>query len=296
MARQRALKKRLLGVWDGSDLVGIAPLDGAETIGFAGGVEIADYLDIVAAPGYEAAVWAAVLDHLEALDWDTIWDTIELHNVPEWSPTRSILPSLAQARGLVVEQEVEDVAPWLKLPGDWDAYLGQLSKKDRHELRRKMRRLETSGDVHWYAVPSTVMGSALDHDVADFIRLHRLSREEKAVFMTPAMEQFFHQLAHRFLPSGMLKLYFLELDRVRVATTICFDYHDEILLYNSGYDPAYAHLAVGLLLKAYCIHDAIAARRSAFDFLQGNERYKYDLGGVDRAVYRITLRRPPVGG
>jgi CelD/BcsL family acetyltransferase involved in cellulose biosynthesis len=26
-----------------------------------------------------------------------------------------------------------------------------------------------------------------------------------------------------------------------------------------------------------------------YDFLRGTERYKYDLGGVDRVVYRVTV-------
>ena len=70
-----------------------------------------------------------------------------------------------------------------------------------------------------------------------------------------------------------------------------FDYGSSYLLYNSGYDPAYARMSVGLLNKALTIQWAIASGKRVFDFLRGDERYKYELGAVDRWIYRLTVRR-----
>ena len=89
----------------------------------------------------------------------------------------------------------------------------------------------------------------------------------------------------------MLRLSFLELGGVRVAACASFDYRDEYLLYNSGYDPAYSHLSVGFVGKALSIKDAIGRGRKSFDFLRGSERYKYHLGGTDRLIYRLVVRR-----
>ena len=50
-------------------------------------------------------------------------------------------------------------------------------------------------------------------------------------------------------------------------------------------------LSVGLINKAYAIREAIEAGRRRFDFLKGAERYKYSLGGQDRAIYRIVVTR-----
>ncbi|MEE8347693.1 MAG: GNAT family N-acetyltransferase, partial [Dehalococcoidia bacterium] len=65
----------------------------------------------------------------------------------------------------------------------------------------------------------------------------------------------------------------------------------EALLYNSGYNPDYAYLSVGLLSKALALRKAIEEGRSRFDFLRGPEPYKYDLVARDVAVYRCTVRR-----
>jgi CelD/BcsL family acetyltransferase involved in cellulose biosynthesis len=85
---------------------------------------------------------------------------------------------------------------------------------------------------------------------------------------------------------GMLRLYSLTLDRVPVAMVHNLDVGGTLYMYNSGYDPAYSHYAVGLMSKAMLIQDAIESGRKAVDFMRGDESYKYDLGGKDRKVLR----------
>jgi CelD/BcsL family acetyltransferase involved in cellulose biosynthesis len=178
--------------------------------------------------------------------------------------------------------------PAAALPATWDAYVDGLGKKERHELRRKLRRLEAAGEVHQktYSDPQELPGC-----MGDFFRLMRMSREDKERFLTPEREGFFLDLATGLAARGQFRLSFLELNGIRVAGCITFDYGGAHLLYNSGYDPAYASLSVGLLNKALCIKDAIEAGKHTFDFLKGPERYKYDLGGKERSVYRLTVRR-----
>src|SRR5438132_13231481 len=118
---------------------------------------------------------------------------------------------MATKRGWQIEVTQEDVCPRAELPGDWEAYLGRLSKKDRHELRRKFRRLDSAGQVTF------PLGSG-DKDMDDFFRLHRLSREDKAGFMTPDMEAFFRQVMTRMADSARLQ--FIEVDGVRAAAVI----------------------------------------------------------------------------
>ncbi len=264
------------------EVVGIAPLVRAEgRWGFAGGVEVADFLDVLAVPSQASHVASVVLDYLEQLGGE-----VELRNLRPDSLGATLLFGEARRRGIDAALEQEDVSPRVELPGDWESYLQGLTKKDRHELRRKTRRLLSSGNV-WYGVAKDP--ATRDRDVDDFIRLHRLSAPEKASFMTPAMAAFFHALVDEFAPSGMLRLYFLEIDGVRVATVVLFDYGGDFLLYNSGYDPASSHLSTGLLLKAFCLRDAIEEGRRVFDFLQGNEPYKYDLGASDVPIYRLRM-------
>ena len=125
----------------------------------------------------------------------------------------------------------------------------------------------------------------------DFFRLMRASSPDKDGFLTEERELFFNDMAKRLAEEGIFKLFFMEVDSKRVASCIAFDYGDAYLLYNSGYDPEYSALSVGLLNKAFCLREALEAGKGTFDFLRGTERYKYDLGGQNQIVYQMTIKR-----
>ena len=269
---------------DGRDL-GIAPLmvrDGV--VSFIGDSDLFDYHDFLVPRGCEDRFYGVLLEHLAGFEWERM----ELKSVPEGSPTLRGIEAAAGTMGLHTEVEVEDVTPAVLLPDTWEGYLAMLAKKDRHELRRKLRRLHAAGTVRQSECPGP---SAHEDCMDDFFSLMRSSSREKADFLTPERERFFRAFAAELAPGGTFRLFFLEIDGTRVASCICFDHSGEFLLYNSGYDLGHSHLSVGLLNKALSIKEAIDKGRRAFDFLRGSERYKYNLGGTDRLLYRITVSR-----
>lgn len=268
----------------GSNLVGIAPLIAqGDVVSFMGGPDLCDYLDFVPFQGQEGAFYPAVWEHLRGCSWRSL----DLHCLASGSPTLSHLPAQAQASGCTVEQHLEEVCPRVELPQTWEEYLASLNKKRRHELRRKLRRLTEQG-FSYYATQGQLPSA---QDITDFFRLYSLSGPEKARFMTPQRAHFFQALLSGALGPDRLKLYFLEVGGVRVSTALCFDQPAQRLLYNSGYDPDFSWLSVGLLLKALCLKDAIASGKRQMDFLRGAEPYKYDLGAQDRPLYRLVIRR-----
>jgi CelD/BcsL family acetyltransferase involved in cellulose biosynthesis len=275
----------LLAVREGDAVIGIAPLalsDGK--VGFACGSDVSDFLDIVVRREREEAVAEAVISYLGEQDWREL-DLCCMH--PEAAALR-YFPSLLHRQGLRVETPRLDTSPVVDLPGDWDAFQAALSKKDRHELRRKYRRLTSEATVSTYVLVGSEIGP---REVDDFLTLHRLSTPDKAAFMDERMEGYFREVFRRFAGDGYIRLYLMEVDGRRVSAALCFDPGDEILLYNSGYDPAYSRLSVGLLLKAFCVQDAVALGRRRFDFLRGDERYKYDLGGTDVPIHGLHVER-----
>jgi len=275
----------LLALREGDRLVGIAPLmQRGDTLSFVGEPDLFDYHDFIVPAESAPTFLEALLEHLAGLPWRRLL----LTSLPEGSPTLDLLPPLAGRAGLACRVEREDTAPRLDLPSDWEAYLARLTKKDRHELRRKFRRLYGSASVHHYALtrPEEV-AEAMD----PFLDLMRRSAPAKAEFLTPARLRFFRRMAEAMARRGLLRLYFLEVEGVRVSTCLCLDHHGTRYLYNSGYDPSYNALSVGLLLKALAIQDAIREGLRAFDFLRGGEPYKYDLGGQDRTLYTLEVSR-----
>jgi CelD/BcsL family acetyltransferase involved in cellulose biosynthesis len=251
-----------------------------------GGIEVADYLDVIAPAECMPEVWAAVLDYL--LDKRGEWDVIDFHSLPEFSPSREILPALAEMRGLDCRVFAEDASPVLELPGDWDTYLMSLRKKDRHELRRKVRKLEGRDDVKWRLVPSK-QREAMIEGMRTFLDLHRLSGADKATFMDDKMAAYFLDMASSLSDTGWLDLAILDVAGEPASAYFSFGYGDRLYLYNSGYDPQFASYSAGVALLAYRIHKAILEGFKYFDFLRGDEPYKYDFGAKDTYVYRAFL-------
>ncbi len=266
-------------------LVGVAPLMHQNgTLTFMGDTDLWDYHDFVLAKGREADLYPRLFESL----LEQPWELMDLRSLPEGSFALQYIPQLARARSYSTEQTPEDVSPGVALPGSWDDYLLLLSKKNRHELRRKLRRLESQASYRLYAVNGT---SALDGALNDFLTLMRDSRQDKAVFLTPDRERFIRRMGRELAKVDIFRLFFIEVSGHRVASAICFDYGQTRSLYNSGYNPEYGSLSVGLLLKALCLRQAIEEGKRYFDFLRGDEPYKYDLGGKDVQLYRLTIRR-----
>jgi CelD/BcsL family acetyltransferase involved in cellulose biosynthesis len=255
----------------------------ARVVQLVGGIDVADYLDVIAPAERIEQVWASVLDYL--LERRGEWDAIDFHSLPEWSPSREVLPRVAEARGLRFDVFPEDVCPVIDLPEEWNTYLMSLRKKDRHELRRKVRKLEGREDSHWYLVPPSDP-EGIERAMNVFLDLHRQSGADKAHFMDSQMEAYFRDMASELLPTGWLDLAILEMDGQPASAYFSYNYGDRLYLYNSGYSPRFASYSAGVALLAYRIHKAIIQKLHCFDFLRGDEEYKYDFGAKDTYVYR----------
>ena len=139
-------------------LAGIAPLfsarnlDGEPALLLLGSIEISDYLDIIARPADLSAFLAGLLDFL-ARPGSLNWHLLDWHNLPEASPTLPALQAQAEKRSWAFSLDRTYHVPSIPLTGDFETYLAGIDKKQRHEIRRKMRRAEESGHaVRWYIV------------------------------------------------------------------------------------------------------------------------------------------------
>lgn len=250
---------------------------------FVGGIDVADYLDIIAEQGWMEEVWTATLDYL--MEHRADWDAIDFHSLPEWSPSRELLVRLGAERGLDFDVFPEDVCPVAELPGDWNSYLMSLRKKDRHELKRKVRKLEGRDDVRWHLVPNSD-NERMRREMEVFLDLHRSSGVDKAHFMDDKMATYFLDMAENMTGPGWLDLAVLDVDGEPASAYLSYKYGDRLYLYNSGYSQKFAAYSAGVALLAYRIHKAILQGLKWFDFLRGDEEYKYDFGAKDTYVYR----------
>lgn len=204
--------------------------------------------------------------------------SIQFDYIKESSPLFKILSTISKTSPIL-----QEVSPYIVLPDSWEIYLESLERTDRKELKRKFRRLETIAHTFRF------IDSKRDEDFEEFVRLHRLSDASKNQFMTEPMKNFFRELLALEIPGWQQKLAVLSIEEKPVSSVFYFESEKEILLYNSGYDPEQKFYSVGLLLIASLIKKSIENHKSKFDFLRGNERYKYDLGAKDERLFQFII-------
>ncbi len=260
-------------------------LDGA--LYFNGCVEETDYLDLIVSAEDAEAAWQAVLDCLCSTSFPE-WHSMDLCNIPEASPTRTILPQEAQRRGLLFNERVNEVCPVIPLADSFEGYLDSIDSKQRREINRKLRRA-TGADAELVVVGPD---DDVDTAVTDFLELLQKSTFEKRDWLTDGRRAVFYDAAHAAQKAGTLQLLFIEVRGKKAAGLFNFDYRDRIWVYNSGLDPElFGALSLGVVITAKAIEYAIENGRTTFDFLRGNETYKYRFGAQDTTIYRLHLAR-----
>jgi CelD/BcsL family acetyltransferase involved in cellulose biosynthesis len=276
---------------EGDTLGGVAPLffttqTEKPSLLLVGAVEISDYLDIIALPGKLNPFLAALLDFLEELELP--WLELVLHNLLDDSPSLPALQALAGRLGKECRVEVLQRSPYIPLPTDWETYLAGVDKKQRHEIRRKMRRaaeLEVPASLH-----IVEDAASLDAEIEAFLGL-MAQDEAKARFLTGPMREQMRQTMRMAFTCGCLNLAFLQFGNEKAAAYLSFDYLNRIWVYNSGFNPRYFETSPGWVLLGHMIQWAISNGREALDFMRGDEEYKYRFGAVDRHVVKATLIR-----
>lgn len=277
---------------DTGRLLGIAPLfsaanrDGRPALLLLGSIEISDYLDLIVRP---ADVDAFVTGLVEYLSTDSTWEVLDLYNVQASSPTRAALARVAEARGLATAEQTLEQTPAIPLPGDFETYLAQqVEKKERQEIRRKVRRAENGEQkVAWRLVaPSDDVNLETD----TFLELMALN-PDKARFLTAPMRAQFRATVRAMAGRSQLHLAFLEVDGAPAAGYLSFDDGRRLYVYNSAIDPRFNALSAGWVLLAYLIQWSIANGRRVFDFLRGHEDYKFRFGGVPGRILRLQTAR-----
>ncbi|MEP6694429.1 MAG: GNAT family N-acetyltransferase [Chloroflexota bacterium] len=272
-----------LAVGDPPNGVAALARDADGTLRFAGG-ELTDEQDVVAPGGEEHAVASTVARWIAGASPRKV----RLEFVPEDVPTLGTMAAVLGEHGYRVQRSRLITSPRLPLPGDFETYVQGLGKKERHELRRKIRRLENATQATFRWATEAERGTTLDR----FFALHRLSRGEKADFMTTDVERFFRDIADALAPLGRLRLGVLRAHDEDAAVLFAFAYRGTLALYNAAYDPALASLSIGIVSHAWAIREAIGERFDTYDLLRGDEPYKYDLGATDRWLGRLEAVLP----
>ncbi|MBI5841078.1 MAG: GNAT family N-acetyltransferase [Chloroflexi bacterium] len=281
----------LISARENGQLIGIAPLFLAEyesqpALMFIGSIEISDYLDLIVRPADLPRFISGLLDYIASRGTSS-WHGLDWYNLPGSSPTLAALEEESAKRGWTFTKEIYRPTPYIPLTGDFEAYLAGIEKKQRHEIRRKMRRAVESGIVRFYAADHT---ADIETEINGFFDL-MVQDPNKANFLHPAMRAQMTAILRAAHEQGYLWLGFLEVDGVKAAASLNFDYKGKLWGYNSGVGRGHMELSPGWVLLAHVIQWCCENNRCEFDFMRGDEEYKYRFGAINRFVMRARVVR-----
>ncbi|MFH1185327.1 MAG: GNAT family N-acetyltransferase [Chloroflexota bacterium] len=280
----------LVSASEAGHLVGIAPLfatehDGRRALLLIGSIEISDYLDVLVRSADVPRFLRGLLDFLAGapnlkglpLDW---------YNIVDSSPTLPALKAEAGRRGWAHREEIFRPTPHIALGGDFEAYLAGLEKKQRHEIRRKMRRAAEGPTPSRFELLESP--ALLEPGIEDLLEL-MAHDADKARFLNPAMRDHMRSFMRIAWEGGYLWMAFLMVDGSRAAAAFNFDYNNRLWGYNSAVNREFMELSPGWVLLTHQIQWACDHGRSQFDFMRGDEEYKYRFGAVNRYVNRAYI-------
>ena len=278
---------KMLFFYNENNLVGLAPIfvdHDKKSVSILGDKDLFDYRDIIYISECAEEIYIEFLSYLKLQPWFQGY-TIFMQSIPESSELFNLVNTDKLNNFADVEIKEEDVTPIYDVNGVWDDYLLALKKKQRHEIRRKLRKFE-SQDFQFKLIRNN---DVLSEFLSDFYELFINSREDKKEFLTDERKTFFNKMLFAFAEKNELKILSYYDGNILISACIVIEYANIYFLYNSAYSLDYNSYSVGLVSKIIALKQSIENNNHAFNFLRGNERYKYELGGEDIKLHEIKL-------
>lgn len=237
------------------------------TIQLIGDERVTDINDVICLPGYECKISEEIAHFVE-------YNRLHVDLFPV-EPNSSLVLYLPQFLDALTVDEA-DTCPILFLPESWDEYLELLSGKTRHEMRRKLRK---------------AIGAKLKkigpEQIDILLQSMSISDKNKKDFLQPNMCEFFKVLAASFHQKRWLRFRALSINSRLIAALFAFSFRKTIYLYNTGFEPEYRDLSPGIVTIGLDIQDAIDEGFKVYDFLRGEEEYKFRFGAQERSTMRV---------
>lgn len=282
----------------GDEIVGLLPLGlksvsrfglKVRRLGFLGDeIGGADYLDLIASEVEKPAIWKAIFDYLIA---SGEFDAIRLENVAATAATAAILEKLCNETGaLKFSKDDGERCPRIDLTRGWDEILRASRRKDN--FKRRLKKLEKTDGFEFRSVTdATEITAAFER----FAALHERRWENdggSAATGLPKLMEFHRTVVASLAERGVVRFDEIWAEGECRASVYGLDDRDGFYYYNAGYDLAWANRSVGLVLIGLSIRAAAARGNRVYDFLRGDETYKFDWSDSETRLVNLRLGRP----
>lgn len=256
--------------------------------------ESTDYLDIILSPGLQHneicnELFSVALNRFPKVDLICCMNLLESNSL-----VRS-MEQLASKRDAMLLNQHHRVCPYVIPAESWNTYLSKRSRNLRSNLKRKTRYLFEKQDVTFHILSRP---EESDSAMAQLFRLHDLrfqQRKEESKFAKPLRKGFHFSISKQFAESNILRIYQLRKESHILATLYCFLYNHELFYFQAGMDPKWHKYSVGMVLMGKVLKHVHEEGYKRFDFMRGNEDYKYKWANDTRNMAVVYVATSPKG-
>lgn len=259
------------------------------------GTGLSDWLDFIIPYRKE--------EHLELIfrylqERPMAWDLMDLREIPSSSENAIILQKVLHKNGTMYSIYPDSICPYIEIQTDWDSFLKeQFSGKTRWQMRRSEKRLHKEGEVRIKLLrdlteePGTIQ-RIVQMRQSEYYR----GKKRQGLFDDPAKRGFFEEIISLFSPKGWVNIPLLELSGQLIAYRLDFQFRGRYYGYFLGFNPGFSFCTPGKVLMTHLIKECFDKQMAEFDFLRGDESYKFDWTNKYRQNMRIMLFRPSLWG
>jgi CelD/BcsL family acetyltransferase involved in cellulose biosynthesis len=289
----------ILKAYRGDHLIGLLPLCSQKKnvlgmrlkrLGFLGEeTGGADYLDLIAKREDKAEIWAAIFDFLKE---ENDFDLLALENLAGDSDSAQLLQNFGQntaKKRFQYAEETTTVCPQIDLAGGWDAVLK--TSKRASNFKRRLKQLEKMPGFEFRTV--TAPGETAEA-FERFFQLHEkrwLKQGGSELSGHPRLVSFQRDLVSALSEAGLIRFDEIWAEGECRSSVYGLDDRRAFYYYNSGYDLEWANYSVGLVLIGLSVKSAIERGSSRYDFLRGEETYKFDWANNQKELVTVRLNR-----
>lgn len=280
----------ILAVKDEDNLDGIAPFYIEQkrcgplplrTVRFLGAPEAgSDYLDVFARRGREKAVANALYDFLMG-EGKSRWDIVHLQNIPADALFLLYFNKRVQIDGKFAETTFCAYCPMVRCRTE-DELNAKLSQSRKIKFRQDMRAIQREQEV----VHSVINGQDVAGSLEEFFRLYKRTTRFSGKHLRPILDTF----VARNNSDCPVQIDLLSVSGQAVAGLLHLKYRNTLAIYLMAVDKEFnPKISLGNLLVGLCLKNSIAMGNDAYDFLKGEESYKFHWATGGRCTLQFTL-------
>ena len=253
----------------------------------------ADYTGFICVPVFQNDAIKAFAECLKQLGWKIL--NLEFICASD-QRIRFLLRQFPRQKFHIREvedtNEIDNVnlcrCPYVKLPSDWDSYLDdELSANCRQKIRRLMKKIGSSTE---FRITHTTE-ETFDLDLSILLEFWALKWGGRKGERLDTIRKIYRTMLMHCFTRDSLFLPVLWKGEVPLgALALLIDAEKRSLLfYVGGRDATVKSPPPGVVLHAYSIRYAIHRGFTTYDFLRGNEPYKYSFCNEERRIRHIIV-------